>query len=412
MGTENRIATAEELQKMKSLVGQAMEEGAFGLSTGLFYVPGNYAPTEEVIELAKVAGTMGGIHTSHMRDEAASVLDSVRETIRIGEEGGLPTQVTHHKIIGVSNWGRSSETLRLLEEARARGVDATIDQYPYTASSTGTGALFAQWAQEGGSKALVERLNAPEQRAKIKAEIVNRIKIDRGGGDPKNIQLASCAFDRSLAGKTLAEVTQARGMEPTIENAAEVAIDIQKRGGCSAIYHAISEEDVERILRSPYTMIASDGGIPVFGYDVPHPRNYGTFARVLGRYVRERKTLPLEEAVRKMSSFPAGRFRIADRGLLRPGMKADIAVFDAARIADRAEFLKPHQYAEGVVHVLVNGKLVLRDAKMTGELPGRVLYGPAYKQPRLPLPPRAEAAAPMTELNGDISISGEPGKEN
>lgn len=379
MGSENREATAEELQKMKALVRREMEAGAFGMSTGLFYVPGNYAPTEEVVELAKLAGAMGGVYTSHMRDEAANVLDSVRETIRIGEEAGLPAQVTHHKIIGGENWGRSVETLKLIEEARARGVDVTIDQYPYTASSTGTGALFPQWSMAGGNKALLERLNAPEQRAKIKAEIVRRIQVDRGAGDPKNIQLASCGFDRSLAGKNLAEVTAARGLAATIENAAEVAIDIQKRGGCSAIYHAISEEDVERILRSPYTMVASDGGVPSFGYDVPHPRNYGTFARVLGRYVRERKILTLEEAVRKMTSFPAMRFRIADRGLLRPGMKADIAVFDPDKVQDRAEFLKPHQYAEGVVHVMVNGRLTLRDGKMTGDLAGRALYGPATK---------------------------------
>src|SRR5688572_739973 len=286
MRTENRKATAEEIRKMRELTRQAMEDGAMGISTGLFYVPGNYAPTEEVIELAKVAGSMGGLHTSHMRDEAAKVVDSVLETIRIGEYGGLPTHVTHHKIIGVQNWGKSVETLRVIEEARARGVDVTIDQYPYTASSTGTGAMFPQWSQAGGAKALVERLDAPQQRAKIKAEIVHRIVTDRGGGDPKNIQLASCGFDKTLAGKTLAEVTTARGMTPTPENAAEVAMDIQRRGGCSAIYHAIGEEDVERILRSPYTMVASDGGIPSFGVDVPHPRNYGTFARVLGRYVR------------------------------------------------------------------------------------------------------------------------------
>ncbi len=378
MSTENRKATAEEIQKMKELTRQAMLDGAFGLSTGLFYVPGNYAPTEEVIELAKVAGAMGGVHTSHMRDEAAQVLDSVRETIRIGEEGGLPTQLTHHKIIGAPNWGRSVDTLRLVEEARARGVDVTIDQYPYTASSTGTAAMFPQWSQAGGQRALVERLNAAEQRARIKAVIVDRIKTDRGGGDPKNIQLASCGFDKTLAGKTLAEVTAARGLAVTIENAAETAIEMQIKGGCSAVYHAMSEEDLERILRYPFTMIASDGGVVVFGRDVPHPRNYGTFARVLGRYVRERKVIGLEEAVRRMTSLPAARFRIMDRGLLRPGMKADLVVFDPATVADKAEFGKPHQYSVGFSHVVVNGKVVLQDGKMTGVLPGQVLYGPAY----------------------------------
>jgi len=378
MGSENRKATPAELRKMKDLARQAMLDGAFGLSTGLFYVPGNYAATEEVIELARVVGELGGLHTSHMRDEAAGVLDSVRETIRIGEEGALPTQVTHHKIIGGPNWGRSAETLRLITAARARGVDATLDQYPYTASSTGTAALFPQWALAGGSKALLERLQAPEQRRRIVAVIQDRLRNDRGAGDPKNVQLASCAFDSSLAGKTLATVTRERGKEPTIENAAETAVWIQQQGGCSAVYHAISEEDVERILQYPHTMVASDGGIPLFGQDVPHPRSYGAFARVLARYVRERKTIPLEEAVRKMSSFPAARFRIADRGLLRPGMKADIAVFDPAKVADKADFGRPHQYAEGFVHVLVNGQFVLRDGSMTGALPGRVLYGPAY----------------------------------
>jgi dihydroorotase/N-acyl-D-amino-acid deacylase len=379
LGSENRHATPEEIGKMKALAAQAMREGAFGLSTGLFYVPGNYAPTEEVIELGKVVGALGGVHTSHMRDEAAGILASVRETIRIGEEGGLPTQLTHHKIIGKQYWGLSRETLKLVDEARARGVDATIDQYPYTASSTGTGALFPQWAQAGGARALAERLNAPDSRAKIKAEIVRRIVEERGAGDPKNVVMASCGFDRSLAGHTLADITRARGRAVTLENAAETAIEIQLAGGCQAIYHAISEEDVERILRYPHTMIASDGGIPVFGRDVPHPRSYGTFARVLGRYVRERKIISLEEAVRRMSSLPAQRFHIYDRGLIRPGMKADLVLFNPATIADKADFLKPHQYAVGVERVWVNGREVLSQGKMTGVLAGRALYGPARR---------------------------------
>jgi dihydroorotase/N-acyl-D-amino-acid deacylase len=371
--TENRQATPEELERMKALVDQAMRDGAFGLSTGLFYVPGNFASTEEVIELAKVAAKYGGVHISHMRDEADGVAASVQETIRIGEEGGLPTQVTHHKIIGRKNWGRSAETLKLIHAARARGVDVTIDAYPYTASSTGTGALFPQWSLSGGPKALAERLAAPDQRARIKAEIARRIIEDRGAGDPKNVVLASCGFDPSLAGKSLADVTRARGLAPTPENAADAAIGIQLNGGCSAIYHAISEEDVERILSDPLTMVASDGGIPTFGRDVPHPRNYGTFARVLGRYVRERKLIPLEEAVRKMTSLPAQRIGLFDRGLIRPGMAADLVLFDPALVADRAEFLNPHQYADGVRSVWVNGVAALRDGKMTGKLPGKVL---------------------------------------
>jgi len=378
VGLANRKATPQEIEKMKALTAQAMRDGAFGLSTGLYYVPGNYSSTEEVIELAKVAGAMGGIHISHMRDEAAHVLDSVRETIRIGEEGHLPTQITHHKIIGKANWGLSLETLKLVEAARARGVDVTIDQYPYTASSTGIAALFPQWALEGGQSAVRERLAAPEQRARIKAAIVESIKVDRGGGDPKNISIASCGFDATLAGKNLSDITRARGAAPTIENAADTAMELQQKGGCSAIYHAIQEDDVVRILRSPYTMIASDGEIPVFGQASPHPRSYGTFARVLGVYVREQHVLTLEEAVRRMSGYPAQRLKLWDRGLLRPGMKADVVVFDPEQIADRATYEKPHQYSVGVHEVVVNGKLVLHQDAVTSERPGRVLYGPAH----------------------------------
>ncbi|MBM3740419.1 MAG: D-aminoacylase [Acidobacteria bacterium] len=376
MGSENRLATPAELDRMRAIVRQAMLDGAFGISTGLFYVPGNYAPTEEVIELAKVAGTFGGIHTSHMRDEAAKVLDSVAETIRIGEEGRLPTQLTHHKIIGGPNWGKSVETLRMVDAARERGVDVTIDQYPYTASSTGFAALFPQWAQSGGQKALVERLDAPETRARIRAVVIDRIRTDRGAGDPRNIQFASCGFDKSLAGKTLADYVAARGLPVTIENAADAALEIQRKGGCSTIYHSMNEQDLERILRHPHTMVASDGGVPLFGRDVPHPRNYGAFTRVLARYVREKRALTMEDAIRKMTSLPAARFRIQDRGLIRPGMKADLAVFDESKLADKATFEKPHQYSEGYVHVFVNGQAVLRDGKMTGVRPGRVLYGP------------------------------------
>ncbi|HEV2687077.1 MAG TPA: D-aminoacylase [Bryobacteraceae bacterium] len=375
MGTENRKATPEEIAKMKEIARQAMLDGALGHSTGLFYVPGNFTPTEEVIEIAKVAAAFGGIHISHMRDEAAGVMDSVRETIRIGEEGGLPTQVTHHKIIGAENWGKSVDTLRLVEEARARGVDVTIDAYPYTASSTGTGALFPQWSLAGGQKAFLERLAAPEQRARITAEIIHRIKVDRGGGDPKNVVMANCSFDPALAGKSLAEITAARGRPVTIENAAETAIELQQKGGCSAVFHAISEEDVERILRSPYTMIGSDGEIPQFGRGAPHPRSYGTFARVLARYVRERKTLTLEDAVRKMSGYPAERLRLLDRGLLRPGMKADVVIFDPAKIQDMADYANPHQYAVGVREVLVNGELVISGGQLTKARPGRVING-------------------------------------
>jgi len=379
IGSDDRPATSEELARMRQIVEQAMRDGAFGLSTGLFYVPGTFTPTEEVIELARVAGRMGGSHTSHMRNEAADVVKSVAETIRIGEEGGLPTQVTHHKVIGKAYWGQSTETLRLVDEARARGVDVTIDQYPYTASATSVqAALMPAWALEGGRARILERLRDPQTRARIKAETASIIERERGGGDPKNVVLSNCSWDQSLAGKNLAEVTQLRGMQPTIENAAEATIWIVEKGGCQGVFHAISDEDIVRIMKHPASMIASDGEVPRFGVAHPHPRSYGTFARVLAVYVRERNVITLEEAVRKMSAMPAQRMGLLDRGLLRPGMIADIAVFDPARVRDAATFDRPHQYAEGFSTVIVNGTVVYENGAMTAARPGRVLYGPAH----------------------------------
>lgn len=383
IGNADRKATSEELQQMQAVVEQGMKDGAFGLSTGLFYVPGAFTPIEEVVALARVAGQFGGIHKSHQRDEASRVLDSFRETIAIGEQGGLPTQATHAKVVGKPNWGRAADVLKLVDDARGRGVDVTMDQYPYTASSTRVAAaLLPAWALEGGREAQRQRLADPETRAKIKAGSAAMIRDERGGGDPKNVQLASCGFDPSLAGKTLADVTRRRGLEPTIENAAEAVLWIVEQGGCQGIFHAMADEDLERLLRHPVTMIASDGEVPIFGRANPHPRSYGTFARVLGRYVRDRQVLTLEDAVRKMTSLPAARLRITDRGILRPGMKADITVFDPARVKDTATFEKPHQYAEGFSHVLVNGQVVYENGGMTAARPGRVLYGPAKQVER------------------------------
>ena len=379
MGSQNRKATDAELQKMRDIVRQSMLDGAFGMSTGLFYVPGNYAPTEEVIELEKVVASFGGRHTSHVRNEAEGALDSARETIRIGEEGGLPTQFTHVKVVGKKHWGWSEQILKMFDEARQRGVDATMDQYPYTASSTGSAAMFPQWSLAGGRRAFRERLGAPESRAKIKEAVVLTLREGRGAGDPKNVVMAACAHDRTLVGKSLADLTRAAGREVTLENAAETAIELELKGGCSAIYHAMDEADLERFMRSPYTMIASDGEVLAPNPNMPHPRSYGAFARVLGRYVRERRTITLEDAVRKMSSFPAARFGIQDRGLLRPGMKADIAVFDPATAGDTATFAAPQSYAVGFRHVFVNGKAVILDGKVTAARPGSVLHGPGYK---------------------------------
>ena len=347
IGADDREPTPDELDRMRALVAEAMEEGALGLSTGLFYIPGSFTSTEEVIELSKIAAAYGGIYISHMRDEAQRLLDSVRETIRIGEEAGLPVQMTHHKAISRDMWGQSVESLALVDAARARGIDITIDQYPYTASQTAITALVPQWAQAGGTDELVARLEDPETRRRIREEIVYRIEHDRGGGDPKNVVIGLCEWDRSLEGKSLAEILSDRAIEVTLANAAELVMELVERGGARAIYHAMDEADVERIMQHPVTAIGSDGGVSVFGQSMPYPREYGTFARVLGRYVRERGVLTLEEAVRKMSGATARRLGLQDRGLLREGLFADIAVFDPVRVRDRATFSEPHQYAEG-----------------------------------------------------------------
>lgn len=377
VGEVDRKATADEIARMEAIVEQGMRDGAMGLSTGLFYVPGTFTPTDEVIALAKVAARFGGMHESHMRDETTHVEDSVRETIAIGESAGLPTHISHHKMIGSASWGRSVDTLTLVDQARARGVDVTIDVYPYTASSTSvSAALLPAWALEGSRQQLLARLDVPATRARIKAEVVSRIQNERGGGDPKNVQFASCGFDQKLAGKTLADLTQQRGLAVTVDNAAEATLWLVEQGGCSGIFHAISEQDIVRILKHPASMVGSDGEISVFGQGSPHPRGYGTFARVLGVYVREQHALTLEDAVRKMSSFPAARLRLTDRGVLRPGMKADIAVFDPGTVKDMATFTQPHQYAMGFSRVIVNGQVVFEDNAMTAARPGRVLYGP------------------------------------
>ncbi len=380
VGNDDRTATPEEMSEMRRLVEQGMRQGAFGLSSGLFYVPGAFAPTEEVVELAQVAARHGGMYISHMRNEADGLLESVAETIRIGEEGGLPTQLTHHKAVGPPNWGKTAESLKMVDAARARGVDATIDQYPYTASHTGTAALFPKWAQAGGRPKLLERLDDAETRQRIKDEVAEIIRIDRGGGDPKNVQFSICDFDRELDGKTLADATRDKGREVTFESAAETAIEIQIAGGCRAVYHTMVEDDVARVMAHPATMIASDGGVTPFGEGVPHPRYYGTFPRVLGRYVRELKTLRLEDAVRKMTSLPAQRLGLFDRGLIRPGMVADLVIFNPETIVDKAEFGDSHHYAEGISEVIINGVVVIDQGKMTGERPGQILRGPAYER--------------------------------
>ena len=355
-----------------------MEQGALGISTGLFYVPGSFTSTEEVIELSKVAAEYNGIYISHMREEAAQLIESVQETIRIGEEAGIPVQITHHKVIGVRNWGASIESLRLVDEARARGVDVTIDQYPYTASQTSINALIPQWAQAGGREQMLTRINSPETYSTIKNEVIAKILYDRGGGDPNNVFISRNSWDPEMAGKNLAELAIEAGLDPTPGNAADVVFNIIRGGGATAVYHAIGPEDVDRIMQHPATAIGSDGPVGIFGEGAPHPRQYGTFARVLGFYVRERGILSLEDAIRKMSSQSARRLGIHDRGLITEGYFADIAIFDPDEVIDKATFEDPHQYAVGMKFVLVNGALVGENGQHTGARPGRILHGPGY----------------------------------
>ena len=376
MGTEDRNPTRSEITQMKKLIREAMEDGALGMSTGLFYVPGSYASSEEIIELSKVVAEYGGIYISHIREETSEIIQSVKETIHIGQESDIPVQITHHKIIGEENWGLSVETLRLVNTARNEGIDVTIDQYPYTASQTGLKALIPQWAQESGKERMLQRIRSPETREIIKNEVIKKILYGRGGGDPKNIFIARNSWDPSMTGKNLAEITIEMGMKPTAENAAETVFTILEKGSVTAVYHAINPDDVDRIMQHPATAIGSDGPVGIFDEGTPHPRQYGTFARVLGYYVRERGILKLEQAVRKMSSQSAKRLGIHDRGLIAEGYYADIAIFDSNKIIDKATFENPHQYSVGMKFVIVNGIIVVEEGEHNGNRPGKIIYGP------------------------------------
>lgn len=373
VGKDDRPASEEEMQGMRDEVEKAMKSGAFGLSSGLLYTPGSFSSTEEVIELAKVAGNYGGIYISHMRNEGLGLFDSIRETIRIGEEGNLPTQITHFKVMGAPMWGKSVEAIAMVDAAIARGVDVSADQYPYPASSTGLTAVFPRWSLDGDTETRNARIEDPVLRAKLKKDIVYRLINDRGGNDPSKVALAHCSWDESLNGLNLAEVLENQSRDVTIENAAELVMELQLAGGCNAVYHAMSLEDVERIMQHPKTMVASDGGIIVPGFGAPHPRNYGAFVRILGHYVRERHWLSFQTAIHKMTQMPADRINLNDRGRIEVGAYADIAVLDPESVTDRATFKNPHQYAEGVHHVFVNGQSVLLNGDMTGRRPGRVL---------------------------------------
>jgi len=377
MGNENRAPTEAELGEMMALVEQTMQEGALGLSTGLLYVPANYAETEEIIALAEVAARYGGIYVTHMRDEATGLLDSVEESIRIGREAGIPVQIQHHKAVGETQWGWSELSLEMIDSARNEGLDVTLDQYPYTASSTSSAVLFPQWALAGSRDDFAARIADPQQRARIEEEMYEIFTRQRGGNDIARVQFRTVRSMPEYNGKNLADLATDRGMPVTVATGIELVIELQLVGGFSAIYHAMVEEDVERIMRHPFSMFDTDGDNVAYGIGFPHPRSYGTFPRILGRYVRQRQVITLEEAIRKMTSLSADQIGQFERGRIGERMYADITVFDFDTIIDRATYTDPHQYSVGVVHVLVNGVPVMRDAALTGARPGRVLRGPA-----------------------------------
>lgn len=377
LGFEDREPTAAELEEMKRLVEETMRQGALGLSTGLLYVPANYARTEEVVELAKVAARYGGIYVSHMRDEGRGLVESTDELIRIAREASIPAQIQHHKAMGVAQWGQSAQTLAMIDEARANGLDVKHDLYPYTAASTGSSVLFPPWALAGGAEELAARLEDPGTRRRIEAGIADRMRQEWTGDDLSRIQFRVIRSIPDYNGRTLADLAADRGLPNTVEAGVQLVIELQLAGGFSAIYHVMAEDDLERIMRHPQAMFETDGDSVGFGRGYPHPRSYGTFPRILSRYVREKGVLTLEEAIRKMTSMPAMQFGQDDRGLIQLGKSADITVFDADTVQDRATYTDPHHYSVGIVHVLVNGVPVIRNGSLTGAKPGAVLRGPA-----------------------------------
>lgn len=377
LGMENRPPDHDELQAMRDLVEQSMQQGALGLSSGLLYVPANFAETEEVIELAKVAARYGGLYVTHMRNEATGLLDSVNETIRIASEAGIPAQINHHKAVGVNQWGWSEQTLAMIDAARESGIDITHDLYPYTASSTRSAVLFPQWSLAGGPAEFARRIADAEQNRQIREEMREIIMNDRTGSDLSRIQFRVLYSDESYNGKRLSDLAAARGLPNDIETGIDLIIELQLKGGFSVIFHAMDEADVIRILTHPLAMIETDGDPVSYGDGFPHPRSYGAFPKVLARYVRELGVLSLEDAIRKMTSMPADQYNQKERGRIAEGAFADIVVFDADTIQDEATYTDPHRYPSGISHVMVNGAFVIKSGALTGERPGVWIRGPA-----------------------------------
>ena len=372
--------SADELRKMQDLLAGEMEAGAFGLSTGLAYLPGVYSKTEELIALGAVVARFGGLYATHLRNQGRETTAAIEEAIAVGEHNAIPVQISHIKLSEEEVWNEIERITVPVEAARCRGVDVTLDQYPYTAASSGFSSSLPPDVFEGGVEKFLERMKDPATYERVRAALIaRRLTSTHGVNRLRAMKIAACRAYPEYAGKTLEDILLAQGKTPDAAAAADLIIDIVRRGDASAIFFQMDESDVERLMRLPYVMVGSDGGLQTPGQGVPHPRSYGTFTRVLARYVRERGVLGFEDAVRKMTSLPAQTLRLKDRGLVREGMWADLVLFDPATCADAATFENPHQTSRGIRAVFVNGEIVWEDGHSTGKRPGRVLYGPGRR---------------------------------
>lgn len=372
MGTANRKATPEEISRMQALVEKAMTEGAVGFSTGLIYIPGTYSDTAEVVALGKAAAKYGGTYASHMRDEGPHVLEAITEAVTVGKETGMPVQLSHFKIDTKRLWGQSAKSLELVERFRREGVDVVVDQYPYDHSSTNLGITLPSWALADGRDRIMERLNDAATRARIVTEM-KAMLTDKGLENYEYATVANYTPERTFEGKNISDINVLRGRPRTVEAEIDTILEMIAQGGAQMIYHSMGNEDMERILRYPNTAIASDGGIREFGVGMPHPRAYGTNARVLAEFVRKRNVLTLEDAVRRMTSLPARTFNLRDRGIVREGLAADLLIFDPEKVQDKSTYQQPHQYTEGFDFVVVNGKLLVDSGNLTDLRPGQIL---------------------------------------
>jgi N-acyl-D-amino-acid deacylase len=357
---------------MQWLTDKAMKDGAVGLSTGLIYIPGTYTKTPEIITLAKIAAAYNGVYATHMRDEGESVTQAIEEALLIGKEANIPVEISHFKLSGQHNWGRSKETLSLIEAARKAGIDVTIDQYPYTASSTSISTLLPDEILADGQDSIKARLQRPAIRKLVSQHIIDRLK-KRKLKHLSYAVVANFAPDTTYNGKSIEQINLLKGRKHKVKDEVQTVIDIMMAGGASAVFHGMSEADVQRIMQYPFNMFASDATIRIMGAGVPHPRGYGTNARVLAKYVREENIISLEEAIRRMTSLPAQKFQLKDRGLLKEGMAADLVIFNAAEVKDVSTFEKPHAYSKGFYFVVVNGVLTVDNNQHTGQRAGITL---------------------------------------